>query len=265
MNIEKVSLGVIDNSSYAARLEMDEGRLGELMRSIGQVGLLQPIIVTEKLGKFTVVAGHRRYEATRRLGHNWIECQVLDAGESMNWQVTMDENLCRHDLSPIEEASMIQECMNEQDCGVDEVAKRMNRLTNWCLDRLDLLRWPPEVQQEVHAGNLSVAAAKPLSRIDDAIRRKELVDYASKHGATAATTSAWLQAHLAGVPVDRSYIEQQVEIDPSELQLQHMIGCMICQQPRLIQSTRHLPICNRCQPLILELSRTVQTEMQSSK
>lgn len=265
MRFEHLPIEDIDNTSYAARLEMDEGRLEELMRSIGKVGLLQPIIVTQDAGKYKVVAGHRRYEAGRRLGLNGIECKVLEVGEEINWQITMDENLCRHDLSPIEEAAMIQACMEEQKCGVEEVAKRMGRRVNWCLDRLDLLRWPPEVQQEVHAGRLSVAAAKPLSKIDDEIRRKELVDYASKHGATAATTAAWLQAHRAGMPVDRSYVEHQVEPDTCPPETQYSIGCVICQQPRLIQSTRHLPICNACQPLILELSRTVQAEMQGSK
>jgi ParB/RepB/Spo0J family partition protein len=143
------------------RRRFDEQALSELAASIGQHGVLQPLVVARQDGGYTLIAGERRYRAAKLAGLKQVPVSIRDAGEQAI-ELAVDENLHREDLDPIEEAHAFQAILVSGRLSKKALAERVSKSPQYVNERLRLLQLPEPIQQQVAAGAIPVRLAKPL-------------------------------------------------------------------------------------------------------
>ncbi len=145
------------------RQVFDEDDLAELVHSIKEVGLLQPIVVRE-VGKdrFELIMGERRWRASAKAGMKTIGAIVRDTLDEDLLRDALLENLHRSQLNPLEEASAYQQLLEDFGCTHDELASRIGRSRPQISNTIRLLKLTPAVQRRVAAGVLSAGHARAL-------------------------------------------------------------------------------------------------------
>jgi ParB family chromosome partitioning protein len=155
------------------RTVFDEDALAELVHSIREIGLLQPIVVrpvpdAEADGPhYELVAGERRWRASREAGLERIPAIVRETADDDLLRDALLENLHRAQLNALEEAAAYQQMLDDFGCTQEELASRIGRSRPQVSNTLRLLRLPPHVQRRVAAGVLSAGHARALLALDD--------------------------------------------------------------------------------------------------
>ena len=141
----------------------DEDHMAELVHSIKEVGLLQPIVVRE-VGKdrYELIMGERRWRASGKAGLDTIGAIVRDTSDEDLLRDALLENLHRSNLNPLEEASAYQQLLEDFGCTHEELADRIGRSRPQISNTLRLLKLSPAVQRRVAAGVLSAGHARAL-------------------------------------------------------------------------------------------------------
>ena len=153
----------------------DEDALTELVTSIKEVGLLQPVVVRQ-LGpeRYELIMGERRWRACREAGLEAIPAIVRATDDDKMLLDALLENLHRAQLNPLEEAAAYDQLLRDFKCTHDELADRIGRSRPQVSNTLRLLRLSPRVQQRVAAGVLSAGHARALLSVEDAEEQERL-------------------------------------------------------------------------------------------
>jgi ParB family chromosome partitioning protein len=147
----------------------DDEALAELVHSIQEVGLMQPIVVRPtKGGGYELVAGERRLRATKKAGFKTIPALIRETADDQMLRDALLENLHRAALTPLEEAAAYKQLLEDFGGTQDELATRLGRSRPQISNTLRLLNLPPAVQRRVAAGVLSAGHARALLGLKDA-------------------------------------------------------------------------------------------------
>lgn len=150
------------------RTVFEEEALEELVASILEVGVLQPVVVRPVgEGSFELIMGERRWRATQAAGLSVIPAIVRETEDSDLLRDALLENLHRSQLNPLEEAAAYQQLLDDFGCTHEELATRIHRSRPQISNTLRLLRLPPLVQRRVAAGVLSAGHARALLGLAD--------------------------------------------------------------------------------------------------
>ncbi len=151
------------------RQVFDEEAMAELVHSIEEVGLLQPVVVRSIGGSsYELIMGERRLRATREAGLTTIPAIVRDTADDALLRDALLENLHRAELNPLEEAAAYQQLLDDFGCTHDELATRIGRSRPQISNTLRLLKLSPAVQRRVAAGVLSAGHARTLLAVPEA-------------------------------------------------------------------------------------------------
>ena len=173
-----VRISLIEPNKGQPREDFDNEKLSELADSIRENGVLQPILVRPlENGGYQIVAGERRWRASRLAGLTEIPVFIRELDDKQTMQVALIENIQRQDLSPIEEAQAYQKLMNTYEMTQQEVAKAVGKSRSVIANSLRLLKLPEEVKGMITDGTISVGHAKVLAGIEDS---EELLTAARK-------------------------------------------------------------------------------------
>ncbi len=172
--IEKIPIDKIVPNPTQPRETLNPESLQELIESIKQLGLLQPILVRPKGDYYEIVAGERRYHAAKTAGLKEIPAIIKDIDDQSAWDVALTENLQREDLNPIEKAKAFQYYIETFNVTQEELAQRLSISRSEVANFLRLLQLPPEIQEEVRRGNLTYGHARTLLGIEDPTMQKLL-------------------------------------------------------------------------------------------
>ena len=166
--VQEIAIGDIDPNPDQPRRVFQEESIAQLAQSIREQGVLQPILVTpEEGGRYRIVAGERRWRASRAAGLDAVPCLVRDLDVIQQMEIALVENLQREDLNPIEAARGIRILM--QQCGYTQetVANRLSKSRPAVANLLRLLTLPEEVMALVEKGALSAGHARVLAGMED--------------------------------------------------------------------------------------------------
>ncbi len=166
--IINVSVNLIDTNPEQPRKRFDEEKLRELAHSIEQHGVVQPLIVKRSGERYTIIAGERRYRASRLAGMTQVPVIVRSMDDQRVVEVALIENIQREDLNPIEEAAAIKFLMQQHDLTQEEVAKRLSKSRPAIANSVRLLTLPDEVQDYLRDGRMQAGHARALAGIPDA-------------------------------------------------------------------------------------------------
>ena len=151
--------------------------MNELVESIREVGMLQPIVVRPMGGaKFELVMGERRWRAAQQAGVETIPAIVRETADHELLRDALLENLHRAQLNPLEEAAAYQQMLEDFGCTQEELASRIKRSRPQISNTIRLLRLPPTVQRRIAAGVISAGHARALLAIEDPASQERLAE-----------------------------------------------------------------------------------------
>ena len=151
------------------RQVFDEDAMAELVHSVKEIGLLQPVVVRPAGdGRYELIMGERRWRATQEAGLDTIPAIVRETGDDALLRDALLENLHRAELNPLEEAAAYQQLLDDFGCTHEELATRIGRSRPQISNTLRLLRLSPAVQRRVAAGVLSAGHARTLLGVENA-------------------------------------------------------------------------------------------------
>jgi len=158
----EIPLARIRENPRQPRLRMDDAALASLTESIRQHGVIQPILVTETIDGYMLVAGERRVRAARIAGLDRIPAIVRQLADRQQLELALVENLQREDLDPMEAARAYRQLMDEFSFTQDDLAIRVGRARSTVANTLRLLDLHPAVQDAVAASLISEGHARAL-------------------------------------------------------------------------------------------------------
>lgn len=159
------------------RTNFDPNDLAELVHSVREFGLLQPVVVRDVGdGRYELIMGERRTRASREAGLASIPAIVRDTADEHLLRDALLENLHRSELNPLEEASAYQQLLEDFGITQEELASRIGRSRPQISNTIRLLKLPLPLQQRVAAGVLSAGHARAILSLDDADAMNRLAD-----------------------------------------------------------------------------------------
>ncbi len=166
----EIPVGQISPNPKQPRSVFDEDDMAELVHSVREIGVLQPIVVRPVPGspdRFELIMGERRWRASQAAGLERVPAIVRETAEDDLLRDALLENLHRSQLNPLEEAAAYSQLLEDFGCTHDELAQRIGRSRPQISNTLRLLKLPPLVQRRVAAGVLSAGHARALLGLDD--------------------------------------------------------------------------------------------------
>ena len=167
----KLGISEIVPNKYQPRKNFDEENLNDLVNSIKERGVIQPIIVRkseDQISKYEIIAGERRWLAAQRAGLHEVPVVVTEADDLKSLEFAIVENVQRHDLNPLEEAQGYQRLINEFSYDQEKVSKFIGKSRTHVTNCLRILSLPEEVLKLVENKKISPGHAKILVGLENA-------------------------------------------------------------------------------------------------
>ena len=172
------------------RTHFSPGDLEDLIGSIKEHGVLMPIVVTKEGDRYEIIAGERRFRASKTLGLKTVPAIVRKANEQEKLELALIENVQRADLNPLEEARAYKTLTDEFDLTQDEVAERVGKARSTVTNIIRLLDLPEDIQKALREGKLSRTHARTLLAEKDPGKQKQLFQAVLGGGVTVRETEA---------------------------------------------------------------------------
>lgn len=161
---QEISLDLIDSNPYQTRRRIKEESLNELTESIRASGVVQPVVLRPGAnGRFQLVAGERRWLASKRAGKRAIPAVVRQISNEQAMEITIIENLQREDLNPMEQARAFERLSREFNLTQEQIASRTGKDRASIANFIRLLKLPEAVQEALESGSLSFGHGKVLA------------------------------------------------------------------------------------------------------
>lgn len=195
----EIPVGNIGPNPRQPRQVFDEESLAELVFSLSEVGLLQPIVV-RPIGddRYELVAGERRWRAAQQAGFTTIPAIVRDTADDALLRDALLENLHRSQLNPLEEAAAYGQLLSDFGCTQEQLAARIGRSRPQVSNTLRLLRLPAGVQRRVAAGVISAGHARALLALDEPADQERLAGRIVAEGLSVRTVEELVAVGAVG-------------------------------------------------------------------
>ncbi|MBR1489673.1 MAG: ParB/RepB/Spo0J family partition protein [Bacteroidales bacterium] len=181
-DVLRIPVDLMEPNPFQPRMNFDAEALQELAESIRTFGLIQPVTVRKRGGKYQIISGERRYRACIIAGMDMIPAYIRDANDQGMLEMAIVENIQRENLDPIEVAMsyrrLMEECRLTQEQMADRVGKKRASVAN----QLRLLKLPAKVQHDLKVGLVSVGHAKVLLGVEDPKVQEMLCDLIVRKG-----------------------------------------------------------------------------------
>ncbi len=181
--IVQIELDQIRPNPFQPRQVFDAGALEDLMNSIREHGILQPILVRRSPGgDFEIIAGERRFRACQGLGRAAVPAIVQDFSDDQMLEIALVENVQREDLSPIEKAYAYRQMIDTLGVTQEQAAERVGKKRSSVANYIRLLDLPSEIQDSLASRELTMGHARALLSVKDQAEQKQLFDQIRSDG-----------------------------------------------------------------------------------
>ncbi len=246
------------------RSETHEKKIEELMDSIKSLDLIEPIIVNKKGKQFEIIAGHRRFIACKRLGHNKISCITKAMSDDDVVMMRIHENLHREDLSNNEYSDLIAFLHYEKKWDIKVIAKHIKKSEKWIFDRLDLFHMPAHFKESVNDKHMTLSTALELMKITDEAYRDDLFSRARYSGLSAGQAKQWVLEwkRYRGPEIDLEYKDEIA--DGEREAITPYVKCHLCRQDIVSGQHSILIACTPCHLTVIESGKQIQEDPAGS-
>jgi ParB family transcriptional regulator, chromosome partitioning protein len=223
-----ISTDLIDDPEKPMRSDMTEASVEDLVISIKQVGIIEPLVVKPVNGRYEVIAGHRRLFACR-LGHIVeVPCYVRQANDEQTEMLKIHENLYRAEIKPADEAKHFSYLIDHQKMTPVKIAQLISKSLSYVVDRLAILDYPDFLRQALDNGEISFSIAREFARFDDLKQMRSAVYYAKRGGMTQAMAHKWVLDYKQSK--ESPSVEEHVSTNgiTGEQVIEHTATCVYC-------------------------------------
>ena len=175
--IREIPINKLRVNPYQPRKTFNQESLQELAESIKEHGVIQPIIVKKSIKDYEIVAGERRFRASRLAGKETIPAIVKNFTDEQMMEISVLENLQRENLNSIEEALAYETLMKNLNLTQEQLSKRVGKSRSYITNILGLLTLPEEVKELVKQEKITTSHARTLSKLED---KEKILDLANK-------------------------------------------------------------------------------------
>ncbi|MDO8281414.1 MAG: ParB/RepB/Spo0J family partition protein [Thermodesulfovibrionia bacterium] len=189
--ILELDINIITPNEYQPRRFFDDKALDDLVSSIREKGVIQPVIVRRISDRaYELIAGERRWRASKKAGLDKIPAIVKEAAPAEALELALIENIQREDLNPLETAEAFQRLIKDFSLTHDELSKKVGKDRATVTNYLRILKLPSEVKRWIAEGSLSIGHAKALLQIDDPIAQTAAARKIIKNGLSVREAEA---------------------------------------------------------------------------
>jgi len=193
----EVPLEAIEQNPYQPRKTFDDDEMASLSNSIRTHGVLQPLVVRQVGDRFQLIAGERRLRAARSAGLSAVPVRVVDFNDQQTLEAALIENIQRADLNPVEKAQGFADYLVRFRMTHEQLAQRLGLARSTITNLIALLDLPPDIQNAVRVGQLTLGHAKLLKGITDRDRQIALTKEIIARGLSVHATEALLRQQPA--------------------------------------------------------------------
>ena len=165
--LQNLKITEVEPNRDQPRKRFDQEALEELAESIKEYGLIQPIVVTQKEGYYSIVAGERRWRASKIAGLTEIPAIIREDDEKINSEIALIENMQREDLNPVEKAMGIKTLIENYNMSQEEIAKKLGKGRSTIANWVRVLNLEPRVLEMAKEGKITEGHCKALLAITD--------------------------------------------------------------------------------------------------
>ena len=184
----EVDVNQIVANPHQPRNLFDDEKLENLAQSIKVHGIIQPLIVSKKGNLYELIAGERRFQASKLIGLKKVPVIVRDVNELEKLESAIIENIQRHDLNAIEEGKAYKKLADEFQMNQEEVAVKMGKSRSLVANKIRLLNLPIEVQKGLIEGKITEGHAKTILSLDNPEKQRALYELILKSNLTVRQT-----------------------------------------------------------------------------
>ena len=166
-NLKNLKINDVEPNRNQARKNFDQEALEELASSIKQYGLIQPIVVAKKDGYYSIIAGERRWRASKLAGLTEIPAIIREDEEQVNTEISLIENMQREDLNPVEKALGIKTLIDNYAMTQEEIANKLGKGRSTIANWVRVLNLDPRVLEMAKQGKITEGHCKALLAITD--------------------------------------------------------------------------------------------------
>jgi len=194
----EVPVDQISPNPHQPRQVMDQEKLEDLANSIEEHGLIQPLVVTRVGGGFQIIAGERRWRASRLVGLTTVPVIVKETTPQQMLELAIVENIQRADLNPLEEAEAFTQLMEEFGLTQEAVAERVGKSRTAVANTVRLLNLPDPIKEALAAGEISEGHARALLSLKKQRDQLNVLETITKRGLNVRQTEVLVRQMLTG-------------------------------------------------------------------
>ena len=199
----ELDLDMIEPNRKQPRKYFDETALEELAASLKAYGMIQPIVVKKVGDYYEIIAGERRWRASKIAGLKKVPVIIKKWEEGEAFEAALVENLQREDLNPMEEAESYQRLQEEFGLSQEKIAEKVGKSRSAITNSLRLLQLDPRVRQFVVENKLTGGHARTLLPVTNGDEQFELAEYIIDEGLSVRAVEALVKAHLTQKPAEK--------------------------------------------------------------
>jgi len=226
-SVRELNTNDIIASRFQPRQNFPMEQLRELMSSIKEKGLVQPILVRPRGNKYELIAGERRWRAVKELGQKKIPAMLRDVSDTEALELSLIENIQRQDLNPIEEANAYERLIKEFNLTQDKLSKQIAKDRTSITNSLRLLKLPQAVKEEIIGGRLSAGQARPLLSLKNSRKQEDLCKKIIKERMSVREVESLIQKKLSPVHFHPRRFKKNAQVLEIEEKLRHIFGTQV--------------------------------------
>jgi ParB family chromosome partitioning protein len=197
--ILELSIKSIIPNEYQPRRVFNDTALNDLVSSVKEKGVIQPVIVRKTAGSvYQLIAGERRWRAARTVGLETIPAIVKDVAPAESLELALIENIQREDLNPLETAEAFQRLIKDFDLTHDDLSKKVGKDRVTVTHYLRILKLPIEIKKNIAGGSLSIGHAKALLQVENLKLQKEIAARILRKGLSVRETESLCKKATSG-------------------------------------------------------------------
>lgn len=256
-----ISLDLIDDPERPMRTDLTPESVADLVLSIKQMGIIEPLIVFPKDDRYEVIAGHRRRYAAEIAQLAEAPCHIHHANKEQIELMKIHENLYRAAVRPSDEMRHFQYMMKRLNISPTKLAQLIGKSDVYVSDRLAISDYEPELRDALDTGKINFSVAKELARLGDRNKTIEYLRYAIQNGLTQAGARQWVSDFKKSLETPKQ--TQVITYDPTSGAFLQKIyyPCIRCNEKHEIQDVVPVYICNPC----LSATHKEQNELEVRK
>ena len=224
--ITNIALSQIKTNKYQPRVEFNEERLIELIKSIKEKGVIQPVLVRKTLDGYELIAGERRLRAAKRLQLGDIPAIVKEVNDVDMLEISLIENIQREELNAIEEANAFEKFITEFKFTQEKIAQVLGKDRSTIANTIRLLALPKKVQEYVSKGSISAGHAKALLSLPTENEQYRVANLIISKALSVREAEKLVARRTAGSNVKRE-LKKDASLDDIASQLQHVLGTRV--------------------------------------